>query len=187
MQRIYEEVTGIWVVDSAGRYPYVESPSDTAAGNQWVDTSRVLSFLKTETAIPDPFSRQALENLCANLVADNIQCRVMQISTKYKAICTNDGDFVYCNADGQPFVSFVDEEEWVVNDDREDTIVKDENGNVIEGLPEDVSSGIDLEHMLIYLPNGTIGLIDNLTYDESTKTYNVDSHDVLQQLLLLPL
>ena len=78
------------------------------------------------------------------------------------------------------FAAFVNDSQWAVNQDRPDTTIKDINGDVIqiEGDLSDNSTNIDLSGMTITLPDGKVLIADNILYDESTKTYNIDSHEV---------
>ena len=54
----------------------------------------------------------------------------------------------------------------------------DANGETVNVDVSGDSPSIDLSGMTITLPDGTIQIADQIIYDESTKTYHVDSHDV---------
>jgi len=175
--RIYIPELDAYVVSSNGRYAYTPiGGGDTAGGNQWLEFGPVKRMVDANSAKVNK-SVSNLDWLRDKLSDSEVDCRVVTVSDKYRMICTEDGEMVYCDPNGYPFVNDYDPNEWASNQDRPDTSVKDENGNEIEGLPEDNETGLDLENMLIYLPNGSIGMIDTLIYDESTKSYHIDSHD----------
>lgn len=178
--RIKETTTDIWVVNSVGYYPYYESIGDgeTEAGDQWIGETTAQDRSTSGTVAIHTLDRINL--ICNRLKNEGLSVKLKTLNDasgkpKYQGIWYNRQ--FYADPNGNPYVAPYNSNEWASNQDRPDTTVKDENGDEIEGLPEDNTSGIDLENMLIYLPNGSIGVIDNLIYDESTKTYNIDSHD----------
>gem|GEM_PF-1566011 len=175
--RIKEKSTGLWVVNSSGLYPFCwglnEAP--TSGGNQWVG-ERSCSTAKTNMKNLD-----TLNLLCNKIKESGTPCQIRALGTQYKAIWYNYQ--YYCDPEGRPFVCYANESQAAVNQDRPDTTVtdedgkpaKDETGTVINN--PDNSTNIDLSGMTITLPNGEVQVADAVIYDESTKTYYIDSHD----------
>lgn len=172
--RIKETTTGLWVVSSSGAYPYCESGSNlaTSGGNHWIPKSSA----ETNLSKSEVLTGSQMKQVATMLEVAGEPVYIGNFASKYKAIY-RDGREVYANPDGYPFVSSANDAEWAVNQPRPDTSVKDENGNEIEGLPGDNQTNIDLSGMMITLPDGSINFIDKLIYDESTKCYQIDSHD----------
>lgn len=177
--RIQDSVSGLWLVNSKGQYPCAEIAPEGAesGGNQWVAYDTLYQLITAESARLRKMDYTALASLHAMLVQAGVDCKLTTVSSKYRAICTGDGEMVYCDSNGYPFVCDVNTGEWASNQERPDTSVTDENGEEIDGLPEDNVTNIDLSGMTITLPDGSINMIDNIYYDESTKSYHIDSHD----------
>ena len=173
MKRIYCPEVDAWVVNSAGQYAYVnEAYLATSGGNHWIPKSSA----ETNLSKSEVLTGSQMKQVCTMLEVAGEPVYIGNFASKYKAIY-RDGREVYANPDGYPFVSAANDAEWAVNQPRPDTSVKDENGNEIEGLPGDNQTNIDLSGMTITLPDGSINFIDKLIYDESTKCYQIDSHD----------
>lgn len=90
------------------------------------------------------------------------------------------GTNIFVDPNGFPYVAPV-EGRYALDSSRKDTNVKetDGEGNVteIDNSVTDNSTNIDLSGMSVTFPDGTFQYIDQLIYDDSTKTYYVDSHD----------
>lgn len=173
--RIKDNVSGLYVVNAVGLYPCTPIDgefTDTDKHNHWVAKDSAEKNLRYSQVMTGADMRQ----LCTTLQVAGEPAYVGNFGTKYKAIF-RDGREVYANPDGYPFVSAADDSEWAVNQPRPDAGVKDENGNDVEELPEENMTGIDLSGMTITLPDGSINFIDKIIYDESTKSYHIDSHD----------
>ncbi|WP_144032080.1 hypothetical protein [Oscillibacter ruminantium] len=175
--RIREKNSGIWVVNSAGEYPYCEggSMAPVSGGNQWIG-ERSCSTAKVNMKNLD-----VLNLLCNKIKESGTPAQIKPLGTKYKAIWYNRQ--YYCDPEGRPFVCYANESNAAINQDRPDTSVKDENGKpatdesgTVINNPDN-STNIDLSGMTITLPNGDVQIADAVIYDESTKTYNIDSHD----------
>lgn len=175
--RIREKNSGIWVVNSAGEYPYCEggSMAPVSGGNQWIG-ERSCSTAKVNMKNLD-----TLNLLCNKIKESGTPAQIKPLGTKYKAIWYNRQ--YYCDPEGRPFVCYANESNAAINQDRPDTSVKDENGKPVTDESgtvinnPDNSTNIDLSGMTITLPNGDVQIADAVIYDESTKTYNIDSHD----------
>lgn len=175
--RIREKTTGIWVVDSKGQYPYCEGSTGvaTSGGNQWIGER------SCSTAAVNMKNFDALNMICSKIKESGTACQIRALSTNYKAIWYNRQ--YYCDPEGRPFVCYANEGQAAINQDRPDTSVKDEDGKpatdetgTVINNPDN-STNIDLSGMTITLPNGDVQVADAVIYDESTKTYNIDSHD----------
>lgn len=172
--RIYEVNTGLFVVSSSGAYPYVDPSAgvDTSGGNHWIAKSTAEANLTKSEVL----TGSQLQQVCTMLEITGEPVYIANFGSKYKAIY-RDGREVYANADGYPFVASANDSLWAVNQDRTDSIVKDDTGAEVDDLPEDNVTNIDLSGMTVTLPDGSVNLIDQIIYDESTKTYHIDSHD----------
>lgn len=157
--------------DGAGKILVHVPETDDGAANtgQWVPIGymgkgsfRMMSF-------------DALYNL-----ADDVGGKLIKYNNYYcikKSSTSAVGDLVYANADGKPYVFPYENDKWASNQDRPTTSVKDEVGEIVEGVIEGITPGINLDNMTVTLPDGTVNIIDELIYDESTKSYTIDSHD----------
>lgn len=108
----------------------------------------------------------------------------IRLKDNFYEIYKRDGT-LYCNVAGRRFSSIYESDKTAVNQDRPTT-----GGTVIEGdtitnienndnsVTNDYYQDIDIGSMTHVLPGGTLNEIDNLIYDDNTKTYYVDSHDV---------
>jgi len=175
--RIKETTTGLWVVDSKGQYPYCNGSTGapTSGGNKWVGEH------SCSTAAVNMKNYDALNMICSRIKESGTSAQIRVLGTNYKAIWYNRQ--YYCDPEGRPFVCYANESQAAVNQPRPDTSVtdedgkpaKDETGTVINN--PDNSTNIDLSGMTITLPNGDVQVADAVIYDESTKTYYIDSHD----------
>lgn len=178
--RIKETTTDIWVVNSVGYYPYYESIGDgeTEAGDQWIGETTAQDRSTSGTVAIHTLDRINL--ICNRLKNEGLSVKLKTLNDasgkpKYQGIWYNRQ--FYADPNGNPYVAPYNSNEWASNQDRPDTSVTDENGVEIDGLPEDNVTNIDFSGMTITLPDGSINMIDQIYYDESTKTYHVDSHD----------
>lgn len=175
--RIREKHSGRWVVNSAGQYPYCEGGSlaPTSGGNQWVG-ERSCSTTKVNMKNLD-----TLNLLCNKIKESGTSAQIRALGTNYKAIWYNRQ--YYCDPEGRPFVCYANESQAAINQPRPDTSVTDKDGKpATDGTGTvinnpDNSTNIDLSGMTITLPDGTVQVADAVIYDESTKTYYIDSHD----------
>lgn len=177
--RIREKNSGRWVVNSAGEYPYCEGSkaAPTCGGNKWVGER------SCSTAQVNMKNLDTLNLLCNQIKNSGTPAQIKPLGNDYKAIWWNRQ--YYCDPEGRPFVCYANEGQAAINQPRPDTSVKDEdgklakdeNGNVIDASTNNNTTNIDLSGMTITLPNGDVQVADAVIYDESTKTYYIDSHD----------
>ena len=186
LYRIREVNTGYWVVNSAGAYPYVEATSSqvaTSGGDRWIGDMSASYAVNEGKVVPTTLAR--LNAICNQMREAGLNVQLASLSTRYVAIKL-DRQY-WANADGYPYVAPANSESTATNQSRPDTQVKDESGepaeddegNIIQEITEDNSTNIDLSGMTVTLPDGTINVIDQLIYDESSKTYYIDSHDTV--------
>lgn len=172
--RLREYHTDIWLVNSAGYFPYYAPPADEdgnvpavgedTTGIQWLE-----GVFKNETH-RHFVSKDVLEDY-----ADYYGGTLSYVENYY-GIFSRDGggtkpygSYWLCDPHGYPFVTVRNSDSTAV--DTPNDYIIDEDGNTSTGQL------IDVENNIVWFPDGTWYYLDQLIYDESTKTYNVDSHD----------
>lgn len=171
--RIQDTVSGLYVVNMGGMYPCTPIDGITSGEErsyQWI--GEVTAADRAKTGV-EPTTLDELNLICTRLRDSGIPAQIRTLGTNYKCIWHNRQ--VYADADGNPLVAWANENQSATNQERLDTTVNidGENVDVIEGN----QTNIDLGNMLVTLPDGSINFIDKIIYDESTKTYHVESHD----------
>lgn len=116
----------------------------------------------------------------------------LDLNNNFYEIYKRDGQgmSLYCNVAGRRFSCIYEPDKTAVNQDRPTTggtVIKGDTITNIENndnsvTNNDYSQDIDIENMTQVLPGGTLNQIDNLIYDDNTKTYYVDSHDVTNNI-----
>jgi len=181
-------VTGYWVVTSEGTYPYAEASigGSSSGGDQWIGETTAQDRLQGGEC--NLVSLDVLNLTCVRLkeAGANIELKTIvgEEGAQYKGIWNPNRQFL-ADPEGRPYVAAATSSDWAINQDRPDTQVKDENGNaatdedgnIIQENNTDNSTNIDLSNMTITLPDGKVMIADQIIYDESTKTYHIDSHD----------
>lgn len=168
--RIYCPDLDIFVTSSTGRYAYAnEAHLESSGGDRWV----TLSTMSDRNVKYHSLSELQLKQTASELGYKPTHYDNYWIIKKAGA---GTQDWVFADKDGQPYVAPYDKNQTATSTTRPTTSVKDENGEDVE-VPENSSSNIDLSGMTVTLPDGTFNFIDQLIYDESTKTYYIDSHD----------
>lgn len=169
--RIIEEKTGIFVVDSAGRYPYALDIAEDGQmiGNKWIGETTAADRASREVAT---YTLDQLNMLVQNLKKEGISAQIKSLSNNYKCVWWNRQ--VLADSTGVPILCWVDDKTAtkVERPDAEVT-VNGENVDVIEGN----QTNLNLDNMILQLPDGSLQFIDKVIYDESTKSYHIDSHD----------
>ena len=171
LYRIKDVNHNIWMVNSIGQYAYCDgsAAAATCGGNQWIGER------SCSTAQVNMKSLDTLNLLCSG-IRDSGTPSEIRLLGNYKAIWWNRQ--YYCDPEGRPFVCYANEGQAAINQPRPDTSVVDEEGNPVpETGDTDNSTNIDLSGMTIALPGGGLQIADAVIYDESTKTYYIDSHD----------
>lgn len=169
-----DQVHRMAVLTHADGHPIAYDPSmDEDAADPVVPGSDIYNRWIPEDDFEAPFRMLSLEEL-SNLATD--AGADLAWNDTYYYIYRDDGNLVYADSAGYPYAAFRNLDQFASQTDRPGTSAKDENGDETE-LPEDFDANIDLENMLITLPNGTLAVLDSVIYDESTKSYYIDSHD----------
>lgn len=112
-------------------------------------------------------SMEELTNLANDVGAD------LAWNDMYYYIYRDDGCLVYADSSGRPYAAFRDPDAYASQTERPGTTVEGD-----EEVDEGFDAKIDLENGVINLPDGTLAFLDAVIYDESTKSYYFDSHDV---------
>lgn len=186
--RIREKNSGRWFVNSVGQYPcasYAQG-GEEVRGRHWRPASEASSHVVQKKPV-NMQSNHSLASINEMIIQTGLDSQIRTIANKYNAIWY---DYqYYCDANGYPFVAPIEEDQWGVNQDRVDTEVRDENGDpavdedgeVIEENNEGNSTNIDFSGMTITLPTGDLILADSVLYDESTKTYQIDARQYVEE------
>ena len=170
--RLRDVQTKLWIVDSAGYFPYYEPPK-ASDGSPSPDDTTGIQWLPYE----DAFLTQTNRHFVTKSVLDDMAAYYEGIvlpHDKYYVITTTNpvsGGYLYlCDPHGYPFVNVIDPDSTAIgtpNDyytDEDQTTTN--NGQLV-----------DIENGVVWFPDGTMYYIDDLVFDESTQTYYVDSHD----------
>lgn len=104
----------------------------------------------------------------------------------YRVISSLDGEYGWFDHNGVRWAAWLDTDDSATGTNRPVDTIKDETGAPAVGADgtalQDTLRGsnvnINLEGMTVTLPDGSINMIDQLVYDESNKTYYIDSHDI---------
>ena len=188
---LVDEDTGMHIVAQDGRYIYYEpvttdssggSSTDANLGGQWkvfstVDWTRV--HLMSEYALYD--MGYALRDAGTPNDTSNYQNSTGSLNFQYLRATgeqyMNQQDYVYCDPDGWPYVARLNPGDHAVDTEQKYYPEDDDgDGKHDDGEAED-GQIIDIDAGVVVMPDGTLNYIDNLIYDESTKTYYVDAHE----------
>lgn len=163
--------TGLVLCNSAGAFPYYKpaTESDSQGGGKWIGSKSCDINGKVVVLTAD-----VLGNLCLTLNQAGETCSLTKWGDKYLVIA-KDQYFYYCNPDGIPYVFRVDQNYAV--DSPNNYYTNNEGDNVYNGGDTVNNNLIDNSSSTIWFPDGTFQYIDQLIYDESTKTYYVDAHE----------
>lgn len=192
---IVESKTGRALCNSSGAFPYYQAVEtepdpdepapdgsiDEPLGGKWVrvdKTSKVYNIV----------SQAVLDDIVAGLQAkgervsfayyDGNKYGGIQSKNRYE----NGIPMVYCDEKSRPYRMQLSANDFAVNQDNNyytgssgssgssgDTTIYDQGTTENNNL-------IDVDNNTIWFPDGTLNYINNLLYDESTKTYYVDAH-----------
>lgn len=173
---------GIYLVNSAGHFPYYDPGDDDPAEDdvyrtgQWINPNQ----LGDQTALWHVSSGYEL-NVYKDQWADLYDCTITETENYYwltrtysgYVLCDDYGYPFYCPKDGKTAIStpnnyYSDEGDTYVDDDSTTVTVYDD-GVAITDCPVDVNNGT-------IIVGGKTYYIDELIYDASTQTYHIDAH-----------
>ena len=182
--RLIDERSGLWIVSSNGSFPYfkeveVSDPDpdgsqSSSLGGKWVRIDKVSSYKNV-------VNEATLNDLVVGLVNAGEKVKMEVYQDKYKGIQSktryeNGIPFVYCDSQSRQYVMQLDPDQWNVNNDH-NIYIEDPDG---DGVYDDGQTSneqlIDVDNNTVWFPDGTLNFIENLIYDESTRTYYVDAH-----------
>lgn len=181
--RFRDRNTGAWLVNSMGHFAYYK-PADGSSGDtpayeyQWLRYDQITGF-QAGTAIYEIIPYSMLQEVQSVYGAE----AVIQEQGNYFYICRTPvrSGYYLCTMDGHPVVSIRSLNDTALNtplDYNTSPGGTTSDGDTIynEGDTQN-SLIISAGENLFWMPDGTLQYIDHLTYDGSTKTYTVDSHD----------
>lgn len=189
--RIKDANSELWLVDSHGRYPYYEGQSDpsddpdvSVSGDHWRPANEVLRYLADLNSVDKPVrneggdytDRGTLEAVKDQLVNKGSDASIKKIPG-FDMEAINRPGYYWCNSEGQPYFCFPDDQ-VAVEQDRPLTEVTFEDGSSMFEFTEGTDVGIDMENMIVVLPDATIQPILDVTYNPSTFTYDVTTYDI---------
>ena len=176
--RIYCEDVAAYAVDSLGRYPYAKG-SDR---DHWI--SKDDAEYATMNGVVNIYTTERLSKLIITMEESGLSAKLKTLpgsdgNPKYYGIYA--GGKFYADANGNPYVSPYNSNEWEINNARPDSMITDENGNIVQQVINGNYTGIDVGGLTVTLPNGDINFIDSITYDNSSKTYNIDASQTVYE------
>lgn len=171
--RLREYHTDLWLVNSAGHFPFYRPPVDED-GNvpaEGEDTTGI-QWLNYKEAFEDETHRHFVTRDVLDDNAEYYGGTVVEEGKYY--VITHSSPYAYkhlylCDPHGYPFVSVINPESTAINTPN----------NYYDGTGSTVNNQllVDLIQNVTWFPDGTMQYIDNVIYDESTQSYNIDSHD----------
>lgn len=184
VRRLRSVGTGLWLVNSSGHFPYYRPESETPDAGEVVTPQRDDLLL----GVPDVSFETVHRVSKAQLgIIAGYYSGAQQIQNKtngYTKYVIKVGSKYVCDADGFPY-AYVPESQGLASDQTQDVFTEaGATGTVDDGTSEipitQVTEGdttsiqiLDVDNYNIF--NGQI--IDKVVYDNTSKTYYVDSHD----------
>lgn len=202
--RLRDSKTGSWIVDSKGRFPYVESepvgdlPSGEAVApdypgtpeispnnsNRWLELAPIQTRLKSGALSGNTsYSYKHLADLLTVLrgAYPNVNYRFTPVIGGSYGVCKN--NLVLCDKEGKPYLAFKEDESSVANQTQNVYVKNDGGGDLIVGgdkVTTDIKI-LDKSENTLTIPvtndNSTSVTIDNLLHQNIYDTsYNFDDH-----------
>lgn len=191
---IVEKRTGLVLCNSSGAFPYYKevevsggSPPDGSdstvptepLGGKWVRIDKISKVynLINEATMDDLVVALTRSNQKPNLVTHGKDYQVMQ-----RANMMDSGmPLIYCDLQNRPYALRISDSSYVINQGNDYYTGSGSSGNsgdttIYDQGKTENNNLIDVENNTIWFPDGTLNYINNLLYDESTKTYYVDAH-----------
>lgn len=184
--RLRDTVNKVWVVDSIGRFPYVEgsdvrSESDADLSGAQVPATPSISnngFVRAEYADTSQVvlvTQDALSQLVTNLSAEGINGTMWETvinGTRFYVVTDAQHRSFYCNSLNQPFVA---KAESSATDIKYDYITNDNSTTITDTQIIDMADGV----LNIVNENGdkTEFLIDAINFNFDDHSYTVNAYD----------
>lgn len=187
---IVEKRTGLVLCNSSGAFPYYKEVEvsggessdgsiDEPLGGKWVRVDKISKVynLINEATMDDLTVALTRSGQKPNLVTHGKDYQVMQ-----RANMMDSGmPLIYCDLQNRPYALRISDSSYVINQGNDYYTGSGSSGNsgdttVYDQGKTENNNLIDVENNTIWFPDGTLNYINNLLYDESTKTYYVDAH-----------
>lgn len=184
--RLRDTVTKSWVVDSFGRFPYVEgsdvrTESDASLSGAQVPATPSISnngFVRAEYADTSQVvlvTQDALSQLVTNLSAEGINGTMWETvinGTRFYVVTDAQHRSFYCNSLNQPFVAKVQQS---ATDIKYDYITNDNSTTINDSQVIDMADGI----LNVINENGerTELYIDQITFDFDNRQYTLNAYN----------
>ena len=186
--RPYDKKAGIWLVNSRGHFPYFRdgtSGGDTPAqdAGRWVQ--QTLVDLNKVNLVSQSVLKDYADHYGGSVTKGVNYYYVTRIKNAPKEILVD--------SDNRPYAAIIESSSTASGTENNyyveiDNSIHDDSSTIVDitdNTTTTVFQGgdttnnqiINVDGNYIWLPDGTMQYIDSLTYDESTHTYYVDSHD----------
>lgn len=188
---IIEKNSGLVLCNSSGAFPYYKevevtggsSPDgsiDEPLGGKWVrvDKASKVSNIVSQAVLDDIVAGlQAKGERVSMAYYDGNKYGGIQSKTRYE----NGIPMVYCDEKSRPYRMQLSASDFAVNQDNNYYTGSNSSGSsgdttIYDQGKTENNNLIDVDNNTIWFPDGTLNYINNLFYDESTKTYYVDAH-----------
>ena len=180
--RLKDKRSGLWIVSDSGSFPYYkpvttdpdtgEEVEDSTLGGKWVRIDQVADYKNV-------VSEATLNDIAVALIGAGEDLKFSSVQDKWRGIQSttrfeNGIPFVYCDSQSRQYVNQLDPDEFAVNNDN--NYYTNSDDDIYNTGPTENNQLIDVDNNTVWFPDGTMQYIENLLYDESTKTYYVDAH-----------
>lgn len=185
VHRLIDERSGLWIVSSSGAFPYFrekeveEGSQESSLGGQWIpyrEVSWAMTNVVNEVTLYDmgaALKEAGQKNTVQPYKVAGVP-KYQYIRSAWTAGAVGDY-YVYCDSNGRPYVYRPDPDQWAI-DDSNNYYTDNDGDNIFDDGEPVEDQLINIENNTLTLPDGTMAFINNLIYDESTKTYYVDAH-----------
>ena len=203
--RFREKVTGIWITNSSGHFPYYREPSDSGSGgSSGTPSSSGYQFMAWSLVSSNPLTLQSSKTELQE-IAKRYSGYVKQVDN-YWFIVDVTGSLFLCTANGRRLAAFVDPDKTAAGQTNNyytqegdtnyneyqggDTIINEGDKIIYEGdtitnnsttvyEEGDTTNNqfINIHDNTFQNADGSIYNIDDLYYDETNQTYYVNAHD----------
>lgn len=187
---IIEKNSGLVLCNSSGAFPYFkiiqstpEEPdqaTEDKLGGKWLPLSGV-------SKLNNIVSMAVFDDIVAQLQAQGEKVDMAYYSNKtlggiqHRTKQVLGEPLVYCDSKGRPYRVQLSANDFAVNQDNNyytgsNSSSSSGNTTIYDQGNTENNTLVDVDNNTIWFPDGTLNYIENLLYDESTKTYYVDAH-----------